>query len=516
MKIIKSQEVSSLIKDNDLVMIGGFVGTGVPEDILISIQENYIKTKSPKNLEIVFCAGQGDGKERGLNHLGEEGLISKVVGGHFGLSPRLMKLILDKKATGYNLPQGIMSHLVRASAAKVPYIVSQVGLNTFVDPRLEGGALNDITPNNLVTLIEEEGQELLKYKTFKPNVALLRGTYADAKGNISFEKEALTLDSLSMAQAVRNNGGIVIVQVLGTTDKVIDPKNVVIPGILVDYVAVCENLDNHMQTYATHFNPDFVTASNESKSLDPIALTDRKIIARRSAMELKITDKVLNYGIGIPEVIANVLNEEGVESNFVPTVEPGIIGGTPQGGLDFGASIYPDMILDQSAQFDFYDGNGIDCAFLGLAQADDLGNLNVSRFGPKIAGCGGFINITQNAKRVVFCGTFMAGAKLHVENGSLVIDQEGHTKKFVKAVEQVTFSGKFAVTKNLSVLFVTERAVFDINHQTGMLRLVEIAPGMDLEKDILSNMEFRPEIASDLKVMDSSIFNDGKMNLEIK
>lgn len=516
MKIINSKEVSNLIKDEAVVMVGGFAGTGVAEEILISIQENYLKNKSPRDLKVVFCAGQGDGKQRGINHLGEEGLVSKVVGGHFALSPRLMDLILDNKMQGYNLPQGVISHLIRASAAKVPYIVTRVGLNTFVDPRIEGGVLNDISPNDVVEVVVEDGEELLKYKTFKPDVAILRGSYADSKGNISFEKESLILDSLSMAQATKNNGGIVIVQVLGITDEVIDPKSVIIPGILTDYVVVCEDIKNHMQTYAEIYNEAFIKGSKNTVLLEPVELNDRKIIARRAAMELKSTDRVLNYGIGIPEVIANVLNEEGLEDNVVPTVEPGVIGGTPQGGLNFGASIFPTMILDQASQFDFYDGNGIDVAFLGLAQADEAANINVSRFGPKIVGCGGFINITQNAKRVVFCGTFMAGAKVVVEDAKLVIKKEGFANKFVKQVEQITFSSQFAIDKDLPVIYITERAVFDIDRQTHRLRLIEIAPGMDLEKDIIANMGFRPEISDDLKLMDEVIFKDEKMNLKIK
>lgn len=516
MKIIDKEKVGHLIRNNDTVMIGGFVGTGVPEELLIAIQDRYLEKQEPKALNIIFCAGQGDGKDRGVNHLAHEGLVKKAVGGHFGLSPKLCALINENKVEGYNLPQGILSHLIRATVSKVPYIVSTVGLNTFVDPRLEGGKLNKISQEDHVFVIKEDGQEYLKYPTFTPDVALLRGTYSDLKGNIVFDKEALTLDSLAMAQAVKNHGGIVIVQVEKVLDTKFNPKDVIIPHIAVDYVVECTDPTNHMQTFGTQYNEAFVTSLDEKNEQAPAALNDRKIIARRAAMELTSSDEILNYGIGIPEVIANVLNEEQLEHLFVPTVEPGVIGGTPQGGMDFGASKYPDMILAQSSQFDFYDGSGIDCAFLGLAQADQKGNLNVSKFGPKIAGSGGFINISQNAKKVIFCGTFMAGAKSFVENNQLIIDKEGHTQKFIDVVEQVTFSGKFAIDKDLYVLYVTERAVFDLNPKTGNLRLIEIAPGLDIEKDIVSNMGFTPEIACEVKIMDSSIFNEGPMDLKIR
>lgn len=513
MQIIKADEVASKIKDNDSVIVSGFIGAGVCEELLYNIQQSYLETSSPKNIELLFCAGMGDGDTKGLNHLGEEGLIKRAIGGHFGLTPRLTKLINEEKMEGYNLPQGIMSHLIRASAAKKPYIVSKVGLNTFVDPRLDGGCLNAISKKKLVDLTQEDGVEYLKFYTFKPNVALIRGTYCDKKGNISFDHEVLTTECLAIAQAVRNHGGKIIVQVKKQVDYSFDPKLVVVPHILVDYVVLNTNEDMHKQTFATDYNENFVISKNEIETQEAAKLSERKIIARRAAMELSKEDKILNYGIGIPEMVANVLNEENLEEGFVPTVEPGVIGGTPQGGMDFGASKFPDMILSQAEQFDFYDGNGIDCAFLGLAQADENGNLNVSKFGPKIAGAGGFINISQSAKKVIFCGTFMAGAKFDVKDNKLIITKEGHTKKFITEVEQVTFSGKFAIDNNLYVRYITERAVFEIDSKTGKLSLIEIAPGVDLEKDVLDLMEFKPLVSPNLKVMDESIFNEGCMNL---
>ncbi|WP_423363820.1 acyl CoA:acetate/3-ketoacid CoA transferase [Mycoplasma sp. P36-A1] len=517
MEIIASSKIASLIKNEATVMVSGFIGSGVPEELLLEIEKNYLEKQSPKDLELIFCAGVGDGKDKGLNHLAHEGLVKRTIGGHYGLSPKITKLVFENKIAAYNFPQGIMARLIRTSAAKVPFIVSKVGLNTFVDPRIEGGKLNKECKDDLVKLfIDDDGSELLKYSSFNADVALIRGTYADKKGNISFAKEPLITDSLSMAQAAKNNGGIVIVQVEAVVDETFDPKTVVVPGILVDYVVVATNPEYQMQTFHTDYNEEFVKNSGKEIKLPTVKLSDRKIIARRAAMELSKSDAVLNYGIGIPEMVANVLNEEGVEEHFTPTVEPGIIGGVPQGGLDFGASMCPEMILTQNYQFDFYDGNGIDCTFLGLAQTDQYGNLNVSKFGPKIAGAGGFINISQNAKKVIFCGTFKAGAKLTVENNELKINEIGHTKKFIENVEQITFSSQYAIDNNLEVLYVTERAVFDLDRENKKLRLIEIAPGMDLEKDVLQEMDFRPVVSENLKIMDSSIFNEDKMNLKLK
>lgn len=517
MEIIKSSEIANLINDESTIMVSGFIGSGVPEELLVEIEKKYIESKKPKNLELIFCAGVGDGKDKGLNHLAHDGLVKRTIGGHYGLSPMITKMIFDNKIQAYNFPQGIMSRLIRASAAKVPFIVSKVGLNTFVDPRIEGGKLNKLCKDDLIKLYQDdEGNELLKYPSFKADIALIRGTYADKHGNINFDKEPLITDSLSMAQAAKNSGGKVIVQVEKIVEEAFDPKTIIVPGILVDYVVEASKEEYQAQTFSTVYNENFVKNTNDVVKLGTVKLSDRKVIARRAAMELSKSDKVLNYGIGIPEMIANVLNEEGLEQHFTPTVEPGIIGGVPQGGLDFGASISPEMILTQNYQFDFYDGNGIDCAFLGLAQADESGNLNVSKFGPKIAGAGGFINISQNAKKVIFCGTFKAGCKLNIENNKLNIIDKGHTKKFIKDVEQITFASQYAIDNDLYVLYITERAVFDLDRESKKLRLIEIAPGIDLQKDILDEMDFEPIISENLKTMDSSIFNENEMGLQLQ
>ncbi|MTI68722.1 MAG: acyl CoA:acetate/3-ketoacid CoA transferase [Firmicutes bacterium] len=515
-KFKTAKEAMQTIPNNAVVATGGFVGICVPEELEIELEKRYIETKQPKGLTLVYAAGQGDGKEKGLNHLGHEGLVTKVIGGHWGLVPKLQKLALENKLEAYNLPQGVISHMFRDIAAGKPGTLTHVGLKTFVDPRLEGGKINDVTKEEIVNLMEIDNEEYLYYKTFPVDVALLRGTYADENGNISMEEEAVPLESLSIAAACKNSGGKVIVQVKKVVKAgSLDPKLIKIPGIYVDTVVEIEKEENHMQTFSEMYNSSYtgntVVPTNKNK---PLALNAKKIIARRAAMEL-IPNAIVNLGIGVPELVATVANEEGIGDEMILTVEAGPIGGVPAGGLSFGASTNPQVILDQPYQFDFYDGGGLDLAFLGLAQCDKDGNINVSKFGPKVAGCGGFINITQNAQKVIYCGTFTAGGlKVEANNGELSIKNEGKIKKFVNEVEQVTFSGKYAAEVGQPVLYVTERAVFELRKEG--LVLTEIASGVDLQTEVLDLIEFEVKIADDLKKMDSRIFKSEDMNLVIK
>ncbi|NSB15418.1 acyl CoA:acetate/3-ketoacid CoA transferase [Clostridium beijerinckii] len=513
-KVMSKEQAVALIKNGDTVAVGGFVGCAHPEEITAEIEKSFLSKQLPRDLTLIYAAGQGDGKDKGLNHLGYEGLLKRIIGGHWNLTPKLQKLAMENKVEAYNLPQGTISQMYRDIAAGKPGTLTHVGLKTFVDPRIEGAKLNKLTTEDIVSLINIDDKEYLLYKTFPIDVTILKATYADEDGYATMEKEALTLDATAMAQAAKNSGGIVILQVEKIVAKgSLDPRKVKIPGIYVDAVVV-GSPENNMQTFGEAFNPAYSgDARVPVDSIVPLEINERKVIARRCAMEL-VPDAATNLGIGMPEGIAIVASEEGIGDKMTLTVEPGGIGGVPAGGLNFGATTNPLCIMDQATQFDFYDGGGLDVAFLGLAQCDKVGNINVSKFGPKIAGCGGFINITQNSKKVIYCGTFTTGGlKLKIDEGKLTILNEGKVDKFVNKVEQITFSGEYASNIGQLVLYVTERAVFRLSKHG--LVLIEIAPGVDLEKDVLAHMEFKPIISPDLKLMDESIFKAEPMGLKI-
>ncbi|MDR3567963.1 MAG: acyl CoA:acetate/3-ketoacid CoA transferase [Syntrophobacteraceae bacterium] len=514
-KIVTAEEAVSIILDGDTVVFGGFAGIGVCEEIALAIEQRFLTSGKPEKLTLLFAVATGPGNDsnKGLNHLAHEGLLRRIIGGHWALAPRIQKLAVENKVEAYNLPLGVISHLYRNIASQKAGIFSKVGLGTFVDPRQGGGKLNAKTTEDLVRLLEIEGEEYLYYKALPVNVAVIRGTTADTDGNITMEKEALTLESLSIATAARTSGGFVIAQVERVAQAgSLNCRQVKIPGILVDCVVVAR-AQNHWQTIVEQYNPAF---SGETRipltSLPRMAMDVRKIIARRAAFELK-PNCVVNLGIGMPEGVANIAYEENLLDFMTLTAEPGVIGGFPAGGLNFGAGVNAAAIIDQPYQFDFYNGGGIDVAFLGMAQADRFGNVNVSRFGSKLAGAGGFINISQNSKKAVFMGTFTAGGlKCRIENSRLGIEKEGKVAKFIDEVEQTTFSGPYAAKSDQKILYITERCVFRLGKKG--LELTEIAPGIDLQRDILDLIDFKPVIGRPPRLMDERIFKPEPMGLK--
>jgi propionate CoA-transferase len=508
------EDAVGLIKDGDTLLVEGFCSCTCPYYLENSLETRFLKEGRPRKITLLHCSAHGDGKDTLVNRLAHEGMIKRSIGGHWNLVPKMGKLAMENKIEAYNLPQGVLAHMMRDIAAGRKTI-SKVGLKSFVDPRLEGGKLNSVTTEELVQLINVDGEELLYYKQPKIDVCFLRGTTADEKGNISYEDEGLRLGALACAQATRKSGGIVIVQVLRIAKAgTLKPAEVVIPHILVDVVVRSPSLAEHMWEHS-ELSPAFAGQIKVPlASVPPLKFNERKIICRRAAMMLE-PGTVVNLGIGMAEGVSAVANEEEIGDWFTLTVEAGPVGGVPMGGVHFGVAVNPDAILDHNSQFDFYDGGGLDIAFLGLAEVDQNGNLNVSKLAGRIPGCGGFINIAQNTPKVVFLGTFTAvGMKIKSGDGKLVIEQEGQQKKFLQKVAQITFSGEYARETGQSVTYITERAVFELRENG--VHLVEAAPGIDIKKDILAQMDFVPKMDTPPKLMDARIFMDKPMGLSRK
>lgn len=517
-KVIDSKKAAELISDDACVALDGCLGTDVAEEILEEMKKRFQESGHPKDLDVWYGCGIGDNHGAAVENFAQKGMLKRVVGGLWSLAPSLAPMVEANEFEAFNLPQGLLSQIFRDAAAHRPVLITHTGLGTFVDPVNDGGRLNEKAKNStLVNRIKIHGEDYLAYETPKPDVAILRGTYADENGNISFEDEPLTMAATSVAMATHNNGGKVFVQVKRVVSNgSIKPKDVRIPCVLVDYVVPTSNPEMTKMTTEYVYNPDLIN-SNVLKSADSfdLPLDTKKVIARRAAMLFnQDTDHCVNFGIGqFPMYCAMVMKEEGLSDNIITTVEAGTFGGTSLSGGSFGTAIAPQATIDEPYMFDFYNGGGLDLTYLGLAEADEHGNLNVSKFGPKIAGTGGFVDITQYTPKVVFTGSFTAaGLKEEFVDGKLHIIQEGKVKKFVKNVQQITFSGKVAFDSKQEVWYVTERAVFKL--VDGGIELVEIAPGIDLQKDVLDQMEFKPIISDDLKEMDSRIFKEPIMNIK--
>jgi propionate CoA-transferase len=506
-KLIDAQAAARLIPDGATVWLGGLAMMGFAEEIAKAIEANFLASGHPRNITTWASGAIGNAKDGGMVHFAHPGLLRRMIAGHYGqCGANLMKMVMAGEVEAYNFPQGSLANLPKQIAARTPGLLTKVGLGTFVDPRLEGGKMNAATTESLNQVVQFAGDEWLFYPSPKVDVALIRATLADEKGNLSMDKEGVLLETLSVAQAVKASGGIVIAQVERVVKAgSLHPKSVKVPGLVVDHLVIGKP-ENHMQTISTQYNPALAGDIRVPvKDLPPMPLDARKVIARRAAAEL-VAGAVVNLGIGVPAGVPAVAHEEGVGDVFELSVESGVNGGVPQMGGDFALSLNAESIIEQPLQFNFYDGGGIDVSCLGLAQADLQGNVNVSKFSGRPVGCGGFINITQNAKKLVFCGTFTAdGLELAIGDGQLKITKEGGVKKFIGQVEQVTFNGAGAARRGQQVLYVTERAVFELT-EAG-LELTEVAPGIDLERDVLAQMDFKPIVKSP-RTMDPGLFRE--------
>jgi propionate CoA-transferase len=506
---LDKKDIGSLIPDGSTLAIGGAgAGHAVPDLLLKSLGKYFKANQHPKNLKTIHPCGIGDNDKRGLNHIAIEGLIETDIGGFWGNAPSMAKLAVEEKIKGYNLPQGILGHLMRASASKKPGIMTKVGLHTFVDPRLEGGKINKSTTEDLVHVMDFKGIEYLFYESFQIDVAFIRGTTIDKEGNITMEEEVGSFSMLSIAQAAKTNGGIVIAQVKQHIDGHTDPTCVKIPGCLIDYAVLAPDQE---MTFISAFDPSLVKRDHPFKQEELSLEGIKMVISQRAAKELK-KGNFVNLGYGMSDGVPIVAQQQKIEADFTFMIEQGTTGGIPTTGLNFGAMYNPSSIIDDGYQFDFFQGGGLDISFLGFAQIDQYGNVNSSRFGKVLTGCGGFIDISQNAKKIVFCGSFAVKGQVEVSSNGIQILHPGKAAKFINQVEQVSFSAKYALESGQEVLYVTERGTFQLT-DSGLL-LVEIAPGIDIEKDILSIMEFTPKIAKDLKEYGESVLKPSHINTE--
>jgi len=501
-KIISAREAVDMIKDGDCIAINSFLAWSNPETLHDALYERIVETSSPKDLRLFCAAGFGIWDENRLaDRYIKLGAVKEIIAGHFGSMPAATKMALAGEIEAYCLPLGVLSHTIRASAAGRDWHLSEVGIGIYCDPRVDRYAINDKSKKELVKLLEIEGKEYLLYDTPKIDIAFIKGTTVDPNGNISFEKEYLMVDALATAQATKRNGGIVIVQVERVSHMFSRPRNVIIPGLLVDAVVVCEAEfeageynpalsgdvhvpTTHMDYYINKLSEKVRKSGSDGKYRDAAA----DIIGARAARELK-PEQIVNIGIGIPETVGKQASIQGILKDIYITVEAGGIGGLPAPGLAFGATIGADMICDMATQFDFYDGGGLDICFLGGLEVDRHGNVNAHKMEGYFAGIGGFANITHSTKNVVFCLSFTTkGLKVAKENDKVIIENEGSIMKFKEQVSAISFSGKHALKRGQRVLYVTERCVFELTDSG--LKLLEVYPGIDENKHIRNLLNF--------------------------
>lgn len=516
-------DAAALIPDGATVACAGFVGVGHAEALTRAVEQRFLASGHPRDLTLVYAAGQGDRAERGVNHFGHAGLLKRVIGGHWLSAPKLGALVEAEAIEAWNLPQGVIAHLYRAIAGRKPGVVTRIGLHTFVDPRHDGARLTRRTAQSAieprVELLTLGGEEQLFYPSLPIDVALIRATTADALGNLAGDEEPFHHDLLAIAQAAHNSGGIVIAQVKRIVPAgTLAPAAVKVPAMLVDHLVIADDPLDHQMTFGADHEPAFGAAPASrpprgAGSAAPLPLDVRKIVQRRALLELRAVAPrgaaarpVVNLGVGMPAGLGAVADEEGI-GGFTLTVEAGPVGGTPADGPAFGASRWPEAITSHAEMFDFYDGGGLDISFLGLAEFTPEGHVNVSRFGGKVSGVGGFINITQSTRRVVFMGTLVAGGlQVATGDGRLRILQEGRVPKLVPAVQHLSFNGPYVAGLGHHITYITERAVFEL--RAGRLVLTEIAPGIDLQRDVLAVLGAPVAVADGLKTMDARIFTD--------
>ena len=489
MRLVSVGEAAAAIPDGATIAVDGFTLMGVAEAIYEAIEARFRSTGHPRDLVIVHAAGQSN-RKIGFEHFAVEGLAKRIVGSHWGLMPRMSAFLGEGLAEAVCLPQGQISSLYRAIAAGRPGNLSRIGLGTFVDPRIEAGKVNqparDHAPD-YVAIEHIDGQDFMFYRSFKIDVGMFRASSVDQDGNCSLDDEAVTLDALAIAQAARNSGGTVICQAKKLVPRgAIPPRHVTVPGALVDLVVQAPDPERqHRQTNGTFFDPVYISASSGSE-LPTAPFSNRLVIGRR-AIRFLHQDDIVNIGTGIPgDTVGPALAEAGLSEAITLTVESGVYGGVPAGGVDFGVTAHPTAIISHASQFDFYNGGGLDATFMGAGQVDRDGNVNVSRLGGRVIGAGGFIDITQSARLVCFCFTM-----------------ESRNEKFVDRVDHLTFSAEQARKNEQQVLFVTERAVFNL--EPSGLRLLEIAPGVDVA-DLLGRIPFPVAVPEPPALMPDDIF----------